>query len=210
MRLFLVAFVSLLSCSVMAEGESSGSDWKFGLGAGYSPNHIATIKGTVSSSGGTTSNVDLVLEYRTAGEASVHLWYAPKDSWGFISGFIYGAERAFNKGTINGIQMSPTSTVSKYQTHYAYLGTAYRWSSFYLPFAITYGITKFTPADDSVVETKNGAGAMLGLGWFIGEHVAIEYVGRSSTTELKSTSSGGSFETTGMIASAALTLKFFY
>jgi len=209
MRLFLMIIVSLLSCSAMADGESSGSDWKFGLGAGYSPNHIVTLKGTLTS-GSTTTDADLSLEYKPAGEASVHIWYAPKNSWAFISGFFYGAEREFSKGTINGQQMTPTSPASKYQTHFAYLGTAYRWNSFYLPLALTYGITTFTPANDSEVEFKGGPGAMLGLGWFIGEHIAIEYVGRSATTELKTTTGTTNFETTGIIASAALTLKFFY
>jgi hypothetical protein len=209
MRLFLAIFIGLISCSAWAESESSGSDWKIGLGAGYSPNHIVTLKGTATSSS-TTMDVDYNLEFKGAGEASIHIWYAPKNSWAFISGFFYGAEREFSKGTINGMTVTPSTPLAKYQTHFAYLGTAYRWDSFYIPLAVTYGITKFTPSDDSVVETKNGAGALIGLGWFIGDHFAIEYIGRSSTTEMKSTSSTVSFEGTGMIASAALTLKFFY
>lgn len=121
------------------------ANWKVGVNAGYSPNYLVTLKGDGVSSGHAYS-VNYELEYAGAADFGLEIWNTPKDSWGFISGFQYGGERELKSGTVNGFSLNVggASSLSKYRTHFIYLGTAYRWSSFYIPVAISYGFTKFT------------------------------------------------------------------
>ncbi len=52
----------------------------------------------------------------------------------------------------------------------------------------------------------------VGLGWFVTDNVVIEYVGRSTTTELKvhSNSTSDHLDVKGVLASAVLNLKYFF
>jgi hypothetical protein len=196
---------SLFSSSALAASDSA---WKFGVGAGYSPNFLLSLKST-SSTTGTTADFDA--EYSGAAGFSVHAWYVPRNAWAFISGYEYGGERDITKQKVNGVSQTITS-VSKYQMNNLYVGTAYRWDSFYLPLALNYGFVNFTkaPASTAEYETKDGIGMMLGVGWFIGDSFVIEYVGRSSTTELNSKQGSTTISSTGTVASAMLTLKYMY
>lgn len=186
------------------------ADWKVGLQVGYSPNYLVSLSGT-SFSGGIPYAISYNLEYEAAAEFGINLWKTKPHSWGFISGFQFGAERKLQKGSINGISISASSDTSKYQTHFLYAGTLYRWESFYIPLAITYGITKFTAATTvESLEVKNGVGALLGLGWFFTDSLAIEYIGRSASTELNMSNGTDQSNTNGMISSALLNLKYFF
>ncbi|QLY24623.1 hypothetical protein [Bdellovibrio sp. KM01] len=204
--------VLILLVSLGARAESS--DWKVGVGGGYSPNFLVNLKNQETPTSGTTAEKTYDMEYSGASGFSLHIWYAPKNSWGFISGLEYGAERELKKVTFNGMSTTnfSSSSASRYQQHNIYMGTEYRWDSFYLPFALIYSTVNFRPATTFLgsYEAKGGAGIMLGVGWFIGEHFVIEYVGRSSTTELNTTTSSGTTKGTGTIASAMLTLKLMY
>ena len=128
MRLVFL-FVLFVQVAAFAESESrsssSGSNWKFGIGAGDSPVFLATLKGTQTDSGGTTDT-----------EFSIHAWHVPQNSWAFISGFQYSGERELKKATINGMTATSINSPAKYQVHNLYVGTAYRWESFYIPLAL--------------------------------------------------------------------------
>ncbi|MDG0816162.1 hypothetical protein [Bdellovibrio svalbardensis] len=206
---FILTFsiIILLQCQAVA-------DWKFGVSAGASPNYLVSLKGNGVSSGAAYS-IEYELKYGSGADFGVDLWNTPQDSWGFISGLQYGADRELKSGTANGVVLNVGTSVSKYQTHYVYLGTAYRWSSFYIPLAVSYGFTHFTPAPSSlnagqIIITENGPGVQLGVGWFIGEHIVIEYVGRAVTTAMNVTAGADSEKTKGMISSALLNLKLLY
>ncbi len=204
------AAVLILFASLVARAESS--DWKFGVGGGYSPNFLVNLKNQETPTSGSTTEKTYDMEYSGAAGFSLHIWYAPKNSWGVISGLEYGGERELKKLTYNGMSTTNISSPSKYQQHNIYLGTEYRWDSFYIPFSLIYSTVNFKPSSTFLgsYEAKGGMGVMFGVGWFIGEHFVIEYVGRSSTTELNTTSSSGTTKGTGTIASAMLTLKLMY
>lgn len=161
MKLIVSVLLGFVFCSV------ARADWKVGLQVGYSPNYLVTLDGT-GVNNGTPYSAKYNMEYDGSAEFGINLWNASPHSWGFISGFHYGAERKLSKMSINGISIPVSSSdTSKYQTHFLYAGTLYRWESFYIPLAITYGMTKFTSASSlQSLEVKNGVGALLGLGWF--------------------------------------------
>lgn len=188
---------------------NASADWNFGISVGYSPNYMVNQTGTGTSSG-VFSAVKYDLNYDSTVEFGVDIWNTPKHSWGFISGFQYSGERKLKSGTINGSVVSATSDTSKYQTHFVYAGTAYRWESFYIPLAVTYGITKFTPATPVNNEFKSGPGVLLGIGWIIADRFVIEYLGRSAMTELNVTSGSDYMKTTGTVSSAVLNLKYLF
>ncbi|MEK2687857.1 hypothetical protein [Bdellovibrio sp. GT3] len=93
-----------------------------------------------------------------------------------------------------------------------YAGTAYRWEIFYIPLALNYNIVYFQPAPLTFgsIEAKNGIGAHLGVGWFINDHFALEFIGRSAMTELNLTNSTGTSKNKGTIASTSLLLRYDY
>lgn len=203
-----LAFLILFTC---LKTQAESSPWKIGVGGGYSPNFLLALKNEETPTSGTTTVRNYDMEYSGTSGFSLHIWYSPKNSWGFISGLEYGGIRDFKK--LNGVSATTVSgSASQVQQHNIYGGTAYRWESFYIPIALNYGSINFKPASTFLgsYEAKGGMGAMLGFGWFIGEHIVIEYVGRSSTMELNTTSTAGTTKGTGTIGSAMLTLKLMY
>ncbi|QDK46441.1 hypothetical protein DOM22_15355 [Bdellovibrio sp. ZAP7] len=208
MKFVFVFLILLAGLKVHAEE----SAWKIGIGGGYSPNFLVALKNEETPTSGTTTTRNYDMEYSGASGFSLHIWYAPKNSWGAISGLEYGGVRELKKLTYNGMSTTSFGAASQYQQHNIYGGTLYRWDSFYIPLALNYGAVNFKPASTFLgsYEAKGGMGAMLGVGWFIGEHIVIEYVGRSSTTELNTTTTAGTTKGTGTIASAMLTLKLMY
>ncbi|WP_410468739.1 hypothetical protein [Bdellovibrio bacteriovorus] len=201
-----IAFILL----AMACASPVMADWRVGLQIGYSPNYLVKLSGT-GVSGGMPYSANYDLEYQSAVELGINLWDTSPHAWGVISGFHYGAERSVSKATINGTSVPVSSDASKYQTHFLYVGAHYRWESFYIPIAITYGITKFTTAMGAQsLEVKNGIGALLGLGWFFTDNFAIEYIGRSAGTELNVSTASSKETSKGMISSALLNLKLFF
>lgn len=201
--LFTVLFFIATTTSV------AQANWSVGITAGFSPNYMVGLTGTGTSSG-TPYSVNYSMNYASSMEFGADFWNTPPNSWGFISGIQIGSERSLTSGSVNGIPITTTGTVSKYQTSFLYAGTAYRWSSFYIPLGLTYGMTTFTPATPMNFEVKSGMGAILGLGWFFNENFVLEYIGRSATTELRATSGSDSETTTGVLASALLSLKYFF
>jgi len=186
------------------------ADVRVGLNIGYSPSYLANLTGGGTSSG-TPYTINYALSYSNVAEFGLDLWSAPQNSWGFISGFQYGGERSLSSGTANGFPVVTAGDTTKFQTHFIYGGWLYRWSSFYLPIGLTYGMTKFTTAAAGITaESKNGFGLQFGIGWFLGDNFVIEYIGRSATTELNLTSNTGNETTTGTIGSANLNLKYFF
>lgn len=183
--------------------------WQFGVQLGYSPNYLAKLSGDGTVSG-TPTNIDYDLEYKGAVEVGFNAWFAPQHSWGFISGIQLGAERDLDKLTMNGVTYTANGQTSKFQTHFLYAGTLYRWESFYIPLAFTIGINKFTPAGTGDGEASNGFGVMLGLGWFFNNNWAVEFSSRSTTTKLKLSSGSDSIEVDGAIGSALLSGKYFF
>lgn len=194
---------------VLSFSATASAEWNFGFSLGYSPNYMVNLTGPGTVSG-TFSFTTFNLNYDSTVEFGIDAWNTPKNEWGFISGFQYGGERNLKSGTYNGASIQTSSNVSKYQTHFLYAGTAHRWESFYIPLALTYGITKFTPATPMDVQIKNGVGVLLGIGWIIGDHFIIEYIGRAVTTELSARSGLDSQKTTGTISSAVLNFKYLF
>lgn len=205
MKLFLMLFVLI----TLGFATTASADWKFGLSLGYSPNYLLNLNGAGVSSG-TPYGINYILQYQSAMEVGFDIWNTSQNSWGFISGFQYSGDRKLESGTVNGLPVSTASGVSKYQTHFLYVGGAYRWESFYIPLGLTYGLTKMTPASEMNIEVKNGVGALFGIGWFIGDHFVIEYIGRSATTELRIVEGADSENNIGTIGSALLNIKYFF
>ncbi|WP_413290750.1 hypothetical protein [Bdellovibrio sp. HCB337] len=203
--------ITALCAFILAYTGTANASLKIGLSVGYSPNYMVNLSGGGTSSG-TPYNATYALNYNSTTEFGIDVWSVQPNSWGFISGYQNSGARKFYSGTANGFPIPSSSDTSTYQTHFLYGGTAYRWESFYIPLALTYGMTKFTEATSSTstATTKNGVGAHLGMGWFFNENFVIEYIGRSATTELKATGSSGSETTTGTVASALLSLKYFF
>ena len=186
----------------------SANDWKFGIGVGYSPNYLVSLSGSGIASG-TPYSATYSLQYAATTSLELDFRKLNKNSWGWVSGFEYEPERALT--VINGISAG-SSSVSKYQTTFLHIGAAYRWDIFYIPFGLAYGLTKFTPAPSfsGTGTAENGVGAFFGFGWYLGEDFAIEYVSRSATTSLKMVSGANSENTSGVLGSALLNLKYFF
>ncbi|WP_374074852.1 hypothetical protein [Bdellovibrio bacteriovorus] len=202
----LIALITV----ILGSSTSALAAWQFGFSGGFSPNYQVKMDGKGTNSG-TPYTTDYKLEYESSFEFGIDIWNTPENSLGFISGLQFGTERKLKSGTINGFPISTSSNISKYQTDFLYIGVAYRWESFYIPLALTYGMSKFTAATpmDSI-ELKNGFGAHFGIGWFIGDHFVIEYIGRAVTTELNVTSGSASEKNTGTIATALLNFKYLF
>ena len=191
---------------------SSSSNWKLGVGFGYSINYLVNLSGSGVSSG-TPYKITYYFEFSSATSIALDLRKLNKNNWGIMSGFEYETERTLTKLVANGI-IIPLSggATAKYQSHFLHLGAAYRWDIFYVPVGLTYGLTTFTPAPGSTgtASIENGFGGYFGLGWYVDDDIVIEYVGRSVTTSLKVTSGADSETTSGTIGSALLGLKAFF
>lgn len=99
----------LMSFGFNTSNAAEGNDWKFGLGAGYSPSYMANLKGNGTSSG-TPTSLTYDLNYANAAELGFSAWYIPQDAWAFLSGFQYGFERELKSGTVNGMSASTASS----------------------------------------------------------------------------------------------------
>ncbi|WP_413575487.1 hypothetical protein ACLVWU_14200 [Bdellovibrio sp. HCB290] len=214
MKLKVLILVLIVSGIANAQMDSEKkSDWRFGVGLGYSPQLQVKLEGTdTETSTGNTYHNNVELDYKGSASFSLTAWRTPQNSWGFVSGYEYTGQRDFKMATINGISSTTALAGSKYQAQNLYVGTAYRWEVFFIPLALNYSFVFFQPPPLSfgTVEVKNGIGAHLGVGWFIGENFVIEILGRSALTELNMSSSSGTSKNEGTIASSSLLLSFQY
>ncbi|WP_413585030.1 hypothetical protein [Bdellovibrio sp. HCB274] len=218
MKLLVLIFTWVIAINSSAFAESSSdskrvSDWRFGVGLGYSPLLTLNLKGTDTEAGtGNTYHNIVELEYKGSAAFSLTAWRTPQNSWGFVSGYEYTGQRELKKVTVNGLSSTNIQSSSKYQVQNVYVGTAYRWENLFIPLALNYTFVFFQPAPLSVgtVEVKNGVGAHLGLGWFLGDNFVIEFLGRSALTELNMSDSTGTSKNEGTIASSSLLLSFQY
>ncbi|AZZ35946.1 hypothetical protein CIK05_03770 [Bdellovibrio sp. qaytius] len=179
---------------------------------GYSPLYLVILSGTGVNTG-TPYTTKYELIYGGSAEAGLDLWNVNQHSWGFISGVQISQERKMFSGKVNGQDVNTTTPTAKFQTSFIYLGAAYKWESFYVPLAITYGISKIEPAagaTGTTTEIKTGAGALLGFGYFFSDSFAIEYIGRSATMKLKFTNGADHEENEGAISAPLLNLKYFF
>lgn len=186
---------------------TSHADWHFGLMLGYSPLYTADLTGGASNG----NIIAYDLKYEGSSEAGIDIWNLNKHSWGFISGVQLSQERKFKSGTLNGVTIDPNSPSPTFQTNFAYLGTAYKWESFYFPLALTYGMSKVNmPPGYPTNEVKNGIGALLGFGYFFSDSFAIEYIGRSAIIDWNFSNGTTNANTHGVVGSALLNLKYFF
>lgn len=204
MKKIILTFMCVLFFNI-----SSFADFRFGLMLGYSPIYTVDLSGG-GVSGGTpyVRNYDLI--YKGSPEIGFEVWNLNKNSWGFISGVQISQVREMSEGKINGLNVAPTSTTTKFQTSFAYIGGAYKWESFYIPLALTIGVSTVKPPPGTTADVKTGPGALLGFGYFFSDSVAIEYIGRSALMELKLTNGNTTETTNGAVGSALLNLKFFF
>lgn len=206
MRTVLIFLALLFSIKAKA----SESAWKFGGGVGYSSVYLLNMEGTSTVSAKSTS-MKYEYQYTSGVNFGIDVWYIPKDNWGFITGFEYGPKRKYKSGKLNNADVTPTNagSFSEVQTHLVYGGPTYRFDSFYIPIGFTYGFTNLTSSLPNETIT-GGLGFSFGLGWFIGEHMAVEFLIRSAgfTYEKKS---GTSLEkNTGAVGADTLNLKLFF
>lgn len=206
MKKIISALLVLLPLNILAADDGK---WSFGLSIGYSPNYLVTMESTQA---GTTEKYEM--EYASSTEFGATLWRMPKNDWAFMAAADIGKERKLEKLIDNGITYTPTAgqAVPTFQTHFIRVGTAYRWETFYIPFGLSYGITKMTIPTSGTLDVKGGIGGFFGLGWNINDTVVIEYIGRSALMEYTfKPASGGPTETgKGVIGSALLNLKVMF
>lgn len=203
MKKTIFAFVCILFFN-----NSSFADFHFGLMVGYSPLYLVDLSGG-GASGSSTYLVKYELEYKGSPEAGIDIWNLNKHSWGFISGAQVSQEREMNSGKINGLTVNTASPTAKFQTSFVYLGTAYKWESFYIPLALTYGISKVQPVSGNA-DVKTGVGALLGFGYFFTDSFAIEYIGRSAVMDLNMSNGTTHENTNGTVSAPLLNLKYFF
>lgn len=208
MRSVVVSIILLYSCSGLC-------DWKFGVGAGYSPNFIMNMSGTSQTSGTISNNDKFEINHKAAMTLELSAINMPQNDWGFIGGFSFQSEREVESIILNGIKYNVVGESAKTQSHSFYIGTAYRWNVFYIPLTLNVSKTKFTPAPTSgaTATYEDGLGIYFALGWMIlGDHLAIEYGARSNVGKLNLTNSSNSdySKIDGTSASAVLSVKYFF
>lgn len=207
---FIFSFLILIF-SQFCFSASTSSDWKFGIGAGYSLSYLVSLSG-----GGVISGVPYTQTYNFmhASTTSIALDFRKlnRNGWGPVGGFEYEPARPVTLLISNGTSSTITSANTfKYQTNFLHFGAAYRWDIFYIPLALAYGLTTFTPAPGAPSgSTENGVGFYFGFGWYINDNFVIEYVSRSATTSLKFVAGADNETTTGTIGSALLGVKYFF
>ena len=190
----------------------SSTNWKFGVGLGYSPNYMVDLQGS-GTLAGVPYTIKYELEYKSATSIQLDYWNLSNNSFGFVSGFQFDTQRTISKAKVDGINVniSNPATYAKFQTHFLYLGAAYRWNIFYIPFGITYGLHTLVPAaSPGSTTTEKGNGYTLGLGWFLKDDLVIEYASRTAAIEIRY-ANGADFENvSGTVAISILNLKYFF
>lgn len=206
-KIILSLFFLFLTCTTYAK-----DTWQLGLALGYSPVYMVNLSGSGIVSG-SRYNINYTLLYEAVPSLQLDFRKLGKNGWGLLMGLEYEPARKMTQGIANGLNMTlSSSTTSKYQTNFFHFGTAYRWDIFYLPIGITYGMTTFwsAPASTANVSITNGFGAIIGMGWYVNDNFAIEYVSRSAATTLNFTEGADSELTSGTLAASVLALKYFF
>lgn len=194
-----------------SSSRSIGSNWKFGLGLGYSPVYLVNLSGSGSLTGAPYS-VSYDFQYQYSTSIQLDYWNLSRNNFGFISGFQYEPQRTIYTGKLNGINVNVANvTFAKFQTNFLYIGAAYRWNIFYIPVGLTYGMHTVAPASNiGTTTTENGFGYMLGLGWFVKDNFVIEYSARTAAIKM-SYVNGTDFENvSGTVAASVLSFKYFF
>lgn len=212
MKLVLLLLLLIHFSSSAFALTSRHSEWMPGIGVGFSPNYLVGLTGSGFSSG-TPYTTNYAMEYEQGMSAQFDFRKMSPDAWGLMMGFHFESERSLRKMTLNGLSATPSGKTSTYQTHFIFLAGAYRWDSFFIPIGLTYGITHFKPSTTTPgteVNTQNGVGSIIGVGWYVDKDFTIEYVGRSALTTLD-IKSGSDFESnSGVVATALLSMKYFF
>lgn len=203
MKFFIASFFLLLSAS------NAFAEYKFAINLGFSPNYTLT-QNVTTTVGGIPMKVEAKAEFNSSFEFGVDFWNSTPNSWGLISGVSMTPDRKVKSVTVNGASTLVKDV--KMASTFLYLGTHYRWESFYIPFGLTYSINRFTPDPSTTadLEVKNGIGAIIGIGWFIGDRLSLDLIGKSSVVDLETTESGVTHTEKGSISTGTFSLRYFF
>lgn len=170
---------------------------------GYSPNYNLKGYGWVSNGGGGFTLTEMTIEFASAMEFGVDFWDTSHNSWGMISGVSTIPDRESKRVKMIGQTVSATGL--KMGSTFLYLGAHYRWESFYIPFGLTYSFNRIKSSSTSAesLQVKNGVGAIIGLGWFLNDHLALGLTGKSSAVQLEATENGQTSMDTAIFSSIA-------
>lgn len=200
---------NLIASLLFLFGPYALAEYKIGINVGYSSNYTLA-QDMVTMSGGVPMKIEAKVEFESSIELGLDFWNSTQNSWGLISGISWTPDRKAKSASVNGTSV-PVSD-AKMASTFIYLGTHYRWESFYIPLGLTYSINRFTPDASSTAdhEIKNGVGALVGLGWFIGDRFALDLIGKSSVVDVETKQNGAIETEKGTISTGTFSLRYFF
>tara|TARA_B100001971_G_scaffold215185_1_gene259394 strand:+ start:78871 stop:79506 length:636 start_codon:yes stop_codon:yes gene_type:complete len=210
MKLILPFVLLFTTFSLYAE-ENSNSDFKHSVSFGFD---LAT---TGSFEDGESDDITGPFDSELIFDSGLSIGYeyfeAKEESWGKGFGVSYHNSREVEELVIDGEDYDITGDAAEITLLKVYANLIYRWNTFYIPFGVNITSVSYEPPSsyDGSVESTGGLGFNFGLGWFVTEQFAIEYMGSSNiwTLEAKSDSSETDYGD-GVLAVATLKLKYIF
>ena len=204
-----LVFLFLFTSSLYAQ--ESSTDYKHTAFLGFDLVTSGSFEDGTTSSSSTT--FDSEINFESAFSIGYEYQEAKKESWGKAFGVSYHTKREVDSFDLNGETLQATGDAAEITMLKLNANLIYRWDIFYIPFGINLTTVSYDPPAnyDGTVDSTGGLGFNFGLGWFINDQFAIEYMSSSSVWELEA--DDGSTTTDfgdGILAVATLRLKYIF
>jgi hypothetical protein len=171
----------------------------------------------VTTTAGTTTMQEFVLNTGEAGGIAAELWMSEPDHWGWSAGVTADGKRtikssdSYSPQWLNVVHSdfnSPQPTLS-FVTLYA--NAIYRWDRWYVPFGLNVSFPKLTmdPSSTTTFKMSSGLGIQFGVGFRCTEHFSLEALDRSVSFGMTGSDAFGTYDYhQGSYSGLQLNLKF--
>ena len=167
---------------------------KLGLGVYSTSGDRMTFANAESSTALGSTESEITYHTDTAPGLLIEATVNERQSWGFQIGMSFDARRRINSADVtSGVTTQSTATAGDPDIAIAhfYANALYRWDVVYIPFGLNYSFVSMRNPPPAMLGIRGGMSAQLGIGFALGEQVAIELVSRGTTLHGSETTTAG-------------------
>ncbi len=171
--------------------DSSFSGWKPLIGFGFSGG--ATVESSLrvyDRDDGNTYRGDVEFETDSTFNISFEMRSLNRNGWGVSLGLEYDFKREVESGVIrlgnSTVNVSSSGNPDQYSTTTIYYNFIYMWESVYIPFGFNISSIDYE-SGGTEIEASSGLGVQFGVGVFVNNNFAIEFIARGIAFELEYT-----------------------
>ena len=222
MKKNIILFVLLFSTATLAQetpaqepAAQHGGQWDgWTVGMGLSLGLNSKLNFNKVTRTGISGEGEAEVDINNAIALDFDLRYMPANSWGVSGGMALESEREVNSVSSTGAVIgNDIGNNDKFRMLIFYGNGAYRWDQFYIPVGLNVSYVSYYADSGSIwdYDAMGGIGAQFGVGYYLTENVALEFLSRAVGMRLKVTS--GATETEyerGWVTNSVLSAKFIF